>query len=248
MEYDFDKGQHFLVNKKVIQKEISLANLTGKDKVIEIGAGKGVLTREILKSGCKLLGFEIDKKFEKELEDIKKENKNFEIVYGDALKFSWRGSNKIVANIPYYLSEAIIMKAIVDGISEMVLIVGENFKNALLEDTKIGIIARIFFDIKAVQKLEKEDFEPSPRVDSWIMSFKRNEKGSVLLRSILLKKGKLKNAIVYSLVENGKTKKESKDILKLFKLNEQVLNKPVGKLTFKLVVKIAEDIKEFDLG
>ena len=44
---DFDKGQHFLIDKEVITKIIKVAKLSKKDNVIEIGAGTGNLTKHL---------------------------------------------------------------------------------------------------------------------------------------------------------------------------------------------------------
>ena len=116
LEQNLDKGQHFLRDLTIIKKEVSTANISKKDKIIEIGAGEGILTAELIKKAGEVLAFEIDKRYASKLNFLEKSNKNLKIIYDNALDYSWRGYTKIVSNIPYFLSEQIIDKAIEEGI------------------------------------------------------------------------------------------------------------------------------------
>lgn len=228
-------GQHFLIDKMIVEKEISVADLSNKDSVIEIGAGRGFLTEELAKKSKEVLAFEIDEELSDFLDALEKKHDNLKIVYGDALKSSWKGYNKLVSNIPYHLSEAIIMKAIDSGIDEIVLIVGENFKGLIEEDKeKVGIIVNVFFDFKSIMLVSKKNFSPEPKIDSWLIKLKRKWKSSKkerILQNIVTKKGKIKNAIVNSLVNEGMTKNQAREIIKKMNLNEYTLNKLVASLT-----------------
>lgn len=240
------KDQHFLIDKKVLEKEISISDLSGKDRVIEIGAGTGILTRELAKKSGKLLVFEIDKKFESSLKKL--ESSNIKIIYDNALKSSWRGYNKIVSNLPYSLSEPVIMKAIESGIEELTLIVGENFKNILeKKQSKIGILADLFFNFHAVMFVDKSSFSPSPRVDSWLIKLIRKtkkNKGEEFIARFVSKRGKIKNALLHSFMEKGKTKNQSREIVKKLNIPSSVLEKPVGKITGKFIIRLKNALKD----
>src|SRR3989344_2026105 len=93
-----EKEQHILIDNKILEKEIEISDITKKDNIIEIGAGPGNLTIELAKKANKVLAFEIDEKFKENLDNLKI---NIEIIYGNALNYSWKGYNKIVSNIPY---------------------------------------------------------------------------------------------------------------------------------------------------
>jgi 16S rRNA (adenine1518-N6/adenine1519-N6)-dimethyltransferase len=218
--------QHFLENGKILELEVEKAELSSKDKVVEIGCGDGRLTKKILEKNCYLLGFEIDERFKEKLSKIK--NKRFEIFFNDAIKSNWQGANKIVANIPYSLSEPLIHKIISERIELGVVIVGENFKKILEEKkTKIGIIAGLYFDIEFVLKIDKKEFNPIPRVNSWMIKLIRKNvlsKSEEILQGILERKGKLKNAILYALVSEGLTKREAREKIVGLGLSEEVLD------------------------
>ncbi|MEM3116614.1 MAG: rRNA adenine N-6-methyltransferase family protein [Candidatus Pacearchaeota archaeon] len=252
IEKDLDKGQHFLIDSDVIKKQISVADISKKDRIIEIGAGGGNLTSELIKKAGKVLAFEIDKKYKKKLNHLEKNNKNLQIIYGNAIDYSWKGYTKIVSNIPYFMSEQIINKAIEDEIPELTLIVGEKFKDKLLnkKPSKIGIISNIFYFIDAIMKVDKKCFSPPPKVNSWLIRMNKKKEISnteSLLASILRKKGKLKNAIIYSLVEKGKTKREAKDLIKKINLNQPSLEKPMSRTTWRLLVRLINELENLNL-
>ena len=113
-------GQHFLINKKKIEKIIEALDLKSGDVVVEIGPGKGALTIPLCencqKLGCKIIAVEKDKDL---ADDLKNKiydlglDKNIEIIEGDALKTLPRlihnselriKNYKIVGNIPYYIT------------------------------------------------------------------------------------------------------------------------------------------------
>ena len=244
MNQNTEKDQHFLTDESILEDEIKAANIKKTDKVIEVGCGAGFLTQRLIKGASKVLGFEIDERYKPMLEKIK--SKNLKIHYGNALNFSWKGYNKMVSNIPYSISEPLLLKAIREELDEMVLIVGENFKE-LLEDkkTKIGLISSVYFNLWSLEKVGKEKFDPVPRVDSWLIKLKRKKvnKEEKLLQEFLEYEGKIKNSLLNILTSRGKTKKESRLIIKDLGLNEFFLNKSVKRISVQGILNIKGKIQ-----
>jgi len=239
-----EKEQHILIDNKILEKEIEISDITKKDNIIEIGAGPGNLTIELAKKANKVLAFEIDEKFKENLDNLKI---NIEIIYGNALNYSWKGYNKIVSNIPYSISEPLIWKSISDEINTIILIVGENFKKILFsQHKKIGILASLFFNIKPILFVGKNCFNPKPRTNSWVIKLERKKQDRIeeILGKILLSKSKTKNAIIYSLVSKGKTKNQAKEILKDFKFSNKTLEKPAKRITSKFILKLKENLEK----
>lgn len=242
--FDFDKGQHILIDRHVLEKEIEAAGLNKKDKVIEIGAGTGNLTEELCKKAGKVLAFEIDEKFRDKLIELGEKHENLIVIFDNALNYKWKDYNKTVSNIPYYLSEEIVSKAIAENIKELVLIIGDNFRELLFSDSKIGLIARKFYSIEEIMKVSKESFKPIPRVDSALIRMKKKGRINRLDKTILdivFAKGKLKNALVRALLKLGKTKRQSKDIVNKINLDDIVLEKPAKMITDKLLLRIESE-------
>jgi 16S rRNA (adenine1518-N6/adenine1519-N6)-dimethyltransferase len=241
IEFEAQKGQHLLKDKTVLSKEVGEAMLSKDDRVIEIGAGTGILTERLAQKSGEVLAFEIDEAFKESLEKIKERHDNLKIVYGNALDYSWKGYNKIVANIPYTLSQSIIQKAIKEKIETLVLIVSSQFKDTLLSDEKLGITANLFFDIELIVPVSRKAFFPAPKIESFMIRLKRKKPESKIddiLRGILLKEGKIKNALMYSLVKEGKTKNQAREIIENMKIPSETLEKPVGKITGKFLIRL----------
>jgi len=245
---NLDMGQHFLIDKKVLSKEIEFSKISKEDKIIEIGAGEGILTRELAKHSKKVLAFEIDEQYKNKLGTLMERFPNLEIVYSDATEYSWEGFDKIISNIPYHLGEKVIIKAIIHNIPFIVLIVGENFKEILENNTtKSGILANLFYEVQFIKKIEKESFLPPPRVNSWLIKLtsKDAEKKSNFLRYILKREGKIKNGIVYGLVNEGFTKNEAKTLLKEFKIDNRVLESSTKRISGKMILKILNYMNDY---
>jgi 16S rRNA A1518/A1519 N6-dimethyltransferase RsmA/KsgA/DIM1 with predicted DNA glycosylase/AP lyase activity len=95
--------------------------------------------------------------------------------------------------------------------------------------------------------VDKKCFSPRPRINSWLIKLKKKEKFSdmeSILISILGKTGKLKNAILYSLIKKGKTKRESRRIIKDMNIPEQVLEKPGSRITGRFLIRLAENLRK----
>lgn len=243
-----EKSQHFLTDKDILKEEIKVAKLSRKDNVLEIGAGSGILTQALIKKAGNVTAVELDEVFKQPLKQFEQDNKNknLHIIIGDALKLNWRDYNKIVSNIPYNLSEQTINKAAFSRVSEIVLIVGEKFKEILEKnESKAGFIANLFYDIEYIQKVPKSSFEPVPRVDSYLIKLELKEKLSSsekLLQGMVFREGKIKNAILYSLVQEGKTKNQAREIIENLNLSKEILEKPNAKITGEFLRKLQEKL------
>jgi 16S rRNA (adenine1518-N6/adenine1519-N6)-dimethyltransferase len=250
MEPSPEKSQHFLIDKEVLSQEIKTAKLTKKDNVLEIGAGSGILTQELIKKAGSVCAVELDEVFKQPLKQLEQDNKkqNLKIIIGDALSINWRDYNKIVSNIPYNLSEQTINKAAFSRVKALVLIVGENFKEILEKnESKAGFIANLFYDIEYILPVKNTSFEPVPRVDSYLIKLElKNEKklsdSEKLLQGMVFRDGKIKNAILYSLVEQGKTKNQAREIIDKMNFSKEVLEKPNAKTTGEFLRKLGEKI------
>ena len=103
-------GQNFLISQDIINTIITQANITKEDTVVEIGAGAGFVTEQLVKFAKKVIAIELDEDAIKELKKINCDN--LEIIHQDILKTQLsdlsKDKIKIVANIPYYITSPII--------------------------------------------------------------------------------------------------------------------------------------------
>jgi len=174
-------GQHFLYDQRVIRRILSTADLRKNDRVLEIGPGRGHLTRSLSESGVFVTAIEIDDKliFGPLLE--LREKSNVEIVHGDALTlpnsemFDTRGSYKLVANLPYNVGTR-ILRNIVCGPNppdlSVVMLQREVSRNLTSADGKMGILGAVigaFAAIKQIFLVKPSSFRPPPKVMSSVI-------------------------------------------------------------------------------
>lgn len=112
-------AQHWLRSEKALEQIIAAAELTKSDRVLEIGAGTGILTNRLLSETQALVAVEIDRNLCMKLRQKLGERDDFLLIQGDFLEIDLEASlasfpqfqpNKIVANIPYNITGPIIAK------------------------------------------------------------------------------------------------------------------------------------------
>jgi len=183
--FSFNKslGQNFLINPSVCPRMTD--GVTGG--VLEIGAGIGVLTRELAKKADKVAVIEIDERLKPILAETLSDCPNVEIIWGDALKLNLMeiitsrfGGEKITvcANLPYYAATHIIMTLLeqrrlpIKTITAMVQEeVAERF-TATPNGKQYGLVsvaARYYSAPKLLFKVSRGSFIPSPNVGSAVI-------------------------------------------------------------------------------
>lgn len=180
-------GQHFLKSKRAIAKIISAAQLTTGDVVLEIGPGKGALTKALLESGARVIAIEKDSDMIEVLEKMFASEialRQLQIIHGDILTIDIEPllqaneatSYKLVANIPYYITGEIIRRFLseVAQPERMVLLVQKEVATRIAaRDAKESILSlsvKAYGTPKLVMTVPARDFSPAPKVDSAILS------------------------------------------------------------------------------
>lgn len=103
-------GQHFLIDQNIVRKTVELAAIQPDDTVLEIGPGRGILTRALCEKATRVIAIEIDRQLAQILTDF---CPNLDLRLGDALKFDYTSlpqGTVVVANLPYYVSTALLFK------------------------------------------------------------------------------------------------------------------------------------------
>lgn len=113
-------AQHWLNSEAILHKIIQASDLEATDRVLEIGPGTGILTRQLISHAQAVVSVEIDRDLCKKL--IKKlgGSQNFMLLQGDILSLEleallstyplFQNPNKVVANIPYNITGPILEK------------------------------------------------------------------------------------------------------------------------------------------
>ncbi len=179
-------GQNFLVSEKILKKIVKIANLNQKETVLEIGPGVGNLTQELAKKAKKVIAVEKDEKMVEIAKEVLKNFKNVEIVLGDILKLSNKdlkldGNYKLVANLPFYLTGAVIKKFLEEKLppKEMILMVQKEVAERICAfGPKMNLLALSvqFYGKPSIEfVVPKKFFWPRPKVDAAIVKISKIE-------------------------------------------------------------------------
>ena len=105
-------SQNFLIDKNIAKKIVNQTDITNKI-ILEIGPGKGILTKEIIKlKPKKLILIEKDNDLYKKLVTEFQYFKNIEVINIDIMDYNFLNLEKcnVISNLPYNISVQIIIK------------------------------------------------------------------------------------------------------------------------------------------
>ena len=180
--YKKSLGQHFLVNKSILKKIVSIEDI--RDKIIfEIGPGQGALTKEILPhKPKKLILIEKDKNLRSYLLKLQEKFKDtVSYINDDILKINLKDFNynkiQIISNLPYNIATTLIIKLIndFDIIESMVLMVQKEVAERLSAKvstpyySRLSVLIQLHAGVEKVFEVEPHNFNPKPKVKSTVI-------------------------------------------------------------------------------
>lgn len=176
-------GQSFLISNKIADELVDALDLHSTDNVLEIGAGFGILTTRLCEKARKVYAIEIDNRLIPILKENAKDFDNIEIIHQDILKLNWQkfGKVKIIGNIPYSISSAILEKLLANiNIWDLaVLTTQREFTNKLLASagkpgySAITVLLEYYTERKKLFSIPAPSFRPSPKVISSAIIIKK---------------------------------------------------------------------------
>ena len=173
-------GQNFLVESAGLNKVIQAAQLNPKDEVLEIGAGLGSLTYLLAQSAARVSAVEIDRAVLPPLREALEAFDNVTIIEGDILALEidqivTSPNYIVVANIPYYISSAIIrhlLEAERKPRRVVLTVQKEVAERILARDGKMSLLAlsvQVFGQVSIAGVIPAGSFLPAPDVDSAVL-------------------------------------------------------------------------------
>jgi len=169
------QGQNFLIDQKVLDKIITVADLKKNDLILEVGSGFGVFPQELAKRVKKVIAVEIDKNIVRVLRDILKNYKNVEIIEGNILKIVPPKVDKIVANIPYSITGNFLRRFLEakSKPKEMILLIQKEVAERIVakpgEMSLLSVAVQFYSQPEIISYVSKKSFYPQPAVDSAII-------------------------------------------------------------------------------
>ncbi len=173
-------GQNFLIDNNIIEKIISVAEIGDKDRVLEIGPGKGALSLPLYSRAGLYVGVEKDLELALYLRAIEPE---MSIVVMDAQRLSWEkvqrlSINKVLGNLPYNIASLLIWDicAFAKGYDRFVFTLQKEVAERICSRAgdrnygPLGVWVQVFCETKMEFLVSPNSFRPIPGVTSAVVS------------------------------------------------------------------------------
>ncbi len=202
-------GQNFLKSEPALRKIIEVGEINSSDTILEIGPGKGALTEKLLQDAGQVIAVEKDRelfellqiKFEKEISA-----NTLILACEDILEFEINkyklNSYKIIANIPYNITGAILKKFLTatHQPERMVLMVQNEVAQRIVardgKESILSISVKAYGEPKMAMKVPARYFSPAPKVDSAVILIKNISRNA-------FKEGNINENKFWELVKTG---------------------------------------------
>ena len=170
-------GQHFLIRESVLNRIARAVCPEPPELVVEIGPGRGALTRKLLERAGRVVAIEVDPYLADRLRREYAAEPRLEVVEADVLSIDlarWKGA-PIAGNLPYYITSPILERSLDAHPPRAVFLIqkevalrlvarpGSRDYGYLTVRTAFSASARLLFDVGAAA------FHPPPKVDSAVV-------------------------------------------------------------------------------
>ena len=173
-------GQNFLIDRSVLNKIIDASAIEKDEEILEVGAGTGVLTRELAKHAGRVVAVEIERDMLALLEETTSSYINVELMAHDLLRlnpgevFAQR-PYKLVANLPYYITAPTFRHFLESENPPRLLVVmvqlevAQRIVAAPGDLSLLAVSIQFYGQPRIVARVPANAFYPTPKVDSAIL-------------------------------------------------------------------------------
>ncbi|GHV33655.1 ribosomal RNA small subunit methyltransferase A [Clostridia bacterium] len=224
-------GQNFLRDTSIVERIAEISGADGRSRVVEVGAGLGILTSALAQRAAKVVALELDRRLKPALDLVPAVCPNAEIIFADALKADFAaltaGSARSLfcANLPYHITTPILTLVLNSGCFERVTVMVQR-EVALRLAAKAGtadygafsVFCQNRADVEVAFEVPPTAFIPPPKVTSAVVTmdvtplkFPHPKLESVVRASFAQRRKQLINALPSGL---GITREGASDALK----------------------------------
>jgi 16S rRNA (adenine1518-N6/adenine1519-N6)-dimethyltransferase len=177
-------GQHFLVDRNVLNKVLRAARIEKEDVVLEIGPGMGGMTFALAGQAKRVIAVEIDPKLAEILHHKMGDISNVEVIRKDILEVDFqelyereKQRMKVVANLPYQISTPLLFRFIElkEIFSTLTLMLQKEVAERMAAPPggkaygPLSIFIQLAADLSLPFFIKPSCFAPPPRVDSAVV-------------------------------------------------------------------------------
>ena len=173
-------GQNFLIDRSVLTKIVAAADIDEDDEILEVGAGTGVLTRELATKARRIVAVELERDMLTLLAKTTSHSPNVELIARNLLFLNpvevfGQKPYKLVANLPYYITAPTFRHFLESANPPRVLVVmvqHEVAERIVAQPGDLSVLAisiQFYGQPRIVARVPASSFYPAPKVDSAIL-------------------------------------------------------------------------------
>src|SRR5215207_4517361 len=173
-------GQHFLNDRRILQRIVDVLELTGSETVVEIGPGRGSLTELLVPVAHRLILIEYDRALAARLREQYAGNEAVTVIEADVLTVDLShvagGAYRLVGNVPYYITTPILFHALrAPRPDRAVYLVQREVAERIVaapgadEYGALSVNVRAVATAKLMFRVAPGSFLPPPKVDSAVV-------------------------------------------------------------------------------
>jgi 16S rRNA (adenine1518-N6/adenine1519-N6)-dimethyltransferase len=259
-------GQNFLIDDSVLKKIIKLSNVSNDDMVLEVGAGLGALTDQLIKKSKMVYAYELDPILYKYLEDKYVMEPFIKVINKDILNAKLPPHNKVVSNPPYSITGPLLEKLFFHfNPPEGTLIIEKKIADRIFTQnnyqtfSRISVTVNSFMEPITQQNISQNAFYPRPKIKLSLIQIKPKASIHLFLKEDSKKQFYLEfiagimpyknkdvvNAIGLFLKNQYSGRNIQKEAIKDYLEKDSIQNKKISQLNFEQFPPLAEKI--FDL-
>jgi len=186
-------SQNFLKSTELVRSLLERSSISNGDVVLEIGAGQGIITKQLANKARKVIAFEIDDNLSRKLLETFPNKNLVEVVNQDFLQYELpKYDYKVFSNIPFNLTANIIKKLTFSNnpSTDSYLIVQKEAAQKFIgkpiaaTNSLVSVLIQSRFETAIFHEFRKDDFFPRPMVDTVMIRFQKLEKPKILAQDI----------------------------------------------------------------
>ncbi|NLX46987.1 MAG: ribosomal RNA small subunit methyltransferase A [Euryarchaeota archaeon] len=166
------KGQNYLIDRRVAEREVEYLEIGKDDRVLEVGPGFGILTHALLERASKLTAIEIEEGAVRYLRDTYPQ---LEVLQGDFLEMEPPKFDLFISNVPYSISSPLLFHLLDMDFRRAVIMVQREFAERMAapagdrEYSRLSVNVFHRAECKLLENVPRSRFWPEPEVDSTVV-------------------------------------------------------------------------------
>ncbi|NLF02995.1 MAG: ribosomal RNA small subunit methyltransferase A [Anaerolineales bacterium] len=175
-------GQNFLVDESVAERIVAAAELSAADEVLEIGPGLGMLTQKLARTAGRVVAVELDQRLLPALRAALTGCDTVKVVQGDILALdpaelisAESASYKVVANLPYYITSAVLRHLLEASLKpkRLILTVQREVAESIVarpdDMSLLAVSVQFYGQPRVLFRIRPGSFYPAPSVESAVL-------------------------------------------------------------------------------